>query len=116
MTAIITSEIGLQGGSIDLSELGAEEISELVENLKTKSVIMKLMEVFKDKTPQLYSALVTERDAYMAIGLDSQPQFKSVVAVMGMAHVHGVSQYLRSLGWTELPSICESPSLVTYTV
>jgi pheromone shutdown protein TraB len=110
------NEFGLEGGGIDLTELDVNEISELVEKLKTKSVVIKLMNVFKEKTPHLYAALVTERDAYMAIGLDSQPQFKSVVAVMGMGHVNGVSQYLRSLGWQELPSVCESPSLVTYTV
>ena len=116
MNQIITKELGLSGKELDLAELNVDEIVEFVESMKSKSVVMKLMDVFKEKTPELYSALVTERDAYMAFGLDSQSQFKSVVAVIGMAHVNGVSQYLRSLGWKELPRSCESLSLVTYAV
>lgn len=41
----------------------------------------------------------------MANGLNGLNQFQSVVAVMGIAHVDGVENNLRQMGW-EPVSVC----------
>jgi pheromone shutdown protein TraB len=43
--------------------------------------------------------MLTERDAYMARGLDAINEFDVTVAVMGIAHQDGVERNLQTFGW-----------------
>jgi len=77
----------------------AQQLSLFVETLKAKDTVRQIMAELKEVAPELHTALVAERDEYMANGIDSLNQYESMVAVMGMAHVDGVESYLRRMGW-----------------
>ena len=62
----------------------------------------------KRVAPEIYQALVAERDAYMANGLDKLNAFPVIVAVMGIAHVDGVETYLKARGWTPVKLKCNA--------
>ena len=83
-----------------------EELSTFIETVKTKENVKLLMANLKSVAPEIYSAMVGERDAYMANGLNKLDPFPSIVAVMGIAHVDGVEQNLQSMGWVEVKSSC----------
>ena len=52
-------------------ELSTEELVTFVERLKTKDITMSIMTEMKRAAPELYQALVGERDVYMARGMDA---------------------------------------------
>mmetsp|Transcript_4715 Transcript_4715/g.6994 ORF Transcript_4715/g.6994 Transcript_4715/m.6994 type:complete len:412 (+) Transcript_4715:65-1300(+) len=88
-------------------EKNRKEFSAYVETMKAKENVKVLMDELKKLAPELHKALVAERDAYMANGLNSLNQFPSVVAVMGIAHVDGVEENLRGYGWVPVPLTCK---------
>ena len=49
---------------------------------------------------------VAERDTFMANGLNGLNQFPTTVAVMGIAHVDGVENNLRNMGWEPVVAGC----------
>ena len=85
-----------------------EELSFYVENMKAKENVQLLMSQLKRIAPEIYTAMVQERDEYMGNGLDQLSIFPNVVAVMGMAHVDGVETYLRGHGWEPVPLRCRN--------
>lgn len=106
-------------------EPSAEEISMLVERMKTKETTMHMMNEIKKAAPELHQALVGERDIYMSRAMDvafssslasilpppalsSAPSsLQSMIAVIGLGHVSGVGRELKSLGWRKfVPSGC----------
>jgi pheromone shutdown protein TraB len=92
--------------------LTADEFQFFVERMKTKESTNEFMSVLRKAAPELYEALVAERDVFMARGLNallslSLPSAEtggrslhSIVAVIGLGHVHGVGKELQSLGWS----------------
>jgi TraB/PrgY/gumN family len=82
------------------------ELSEYVEKLKSRDNVRKIMGQLQEAAPALVQVMLTERDAYMARGLDTLNQFECIVAVMGIAHLDGVEQNLRSKGWKQVPLRC----------
>ena len=74
--------------------------------MKTKQNVKRIMDSFKLQAPEIYNALVGERDAFMAKGLDMLEPFESTVAVMGLAHLDGVEGFLAFKGWERLPVKC----------
>jgi len=89
----------------DLS-FSKEQLSEYVETIKAKENVKIIMANLKAIAPELYNALVAERDEFMSMGLNSLNQFQSIVAVMGIAHVDGVEQNLIRQGWTRIDLSC----------
>ena len=87
-----------------------EEMTVYVETMKAKENVKLLMTQLKRAAPELYEALVAERDAYMANGLDKLDVFPTIVAVMGIAHVDGVESTLKSRGWVPVPLTCPNMS------
>jgi len=84
-----------------------------VETMKAKENVKKIMGALKETAPEIYQAMVAERDVYMARGLDelgmnvkSGSSVETTVAVMGMAHVDGVENYLATNGWKDMPYPC----------
>lgn len=94
------------GGGVDMDD-GAQ-MSLVVETLKRKENVRAIMQGLKVAAPELYEALVGERDLYMARGLDGMDRFDDTVAVMGMAHLEGVENNLRTWGWSSVapPKTC----------
>jgi len=87
-------------------DLSKEELSLFVETMKAKENVKLLMANLKAVAPELYRALVAERDEFMATGLDSLNPFGTIVAVMGIAHVDGVENNLMARGWTPINPPC----------
>ena len=83
-------------------EMSKEEFKYFVETIKAKENVKMLMANLKSVAPEVYQAMVGERDLYMANGLDRLNQFDSIVAVMGIAHVDGVEGVLKERGWEEV--------------
>ena len=84
-----------------------------VETMKAKENVKKIMGALKETAPEIYNAMVAERDVYMARGLDelgmnvkSGSSVATTVAVMGMAHVDGVETYLARNGWKDMSYPC----------
>lgn len=110
--AIVASVSGNNGKD---DTFDAKELSTFVETMKTKDNVKTLMGALSDAAPELYQALVAERDFYMANGINqlggakSGPEgFPKTVAVMGIAHLDGVERNLRSFGWVDVnkPKLC----------
>ena len=95
------------GKSINESgEMSKEELTYFVETVKAKENVKALMASLNAVAPEVYQAMVGERDLYMANGLDRLNQFESIVAVMGIAHVDGVERILKERGWQEVKYSC----------
>lgn len=56
--------------------------------------------------PFLYEALVSERDVYMATGLNGLNELESIVAVVGIAHADGIEKSLQMNGWKAANPSC----------
>lgn len=54
-----------------------QELSTFVESIKTREKVRKIMAELKELAPALVQAMLTERDAYMAAGLDSKSLLRS---------------------------------------
>jgi pheromone shutdown protein TraB len=85
-----------------------EEVSAFVEAIKNRDRVRSIMSELKKVAPALVQVMLTERDAYMAAGLDSLTQYVVIVAVMGMAHQDGVELNLTSAGWKQLKPRCRN--------
>ena len=88
-----------------------EEFSVFVETMKTKDNVKKIMSALRKTAPEIYEAMVAERDRYMGRGLDElattlNTKVDSTVAVVGVAHVDGIETYLANMGWKELKYPC----------
>lgn len=95
-------EMERKGGS-----LRPAQFREFIESMKTIDTTMQLMDTFKKEVPDVWKAMVGERDVYMARGLNALPsQFQTVVAVMGLGHLNGVSQKLKRMRWSALAKTC----------
>jgi pheromone shutdown protein TraB len=80
-----------------------EDIEDFVESMKKQEMVDKMMGIFRIYAPAMYTAMVGERDEYMARGLHALEPFQTTVAVMGLAHVTGVTKNLESMGWQRMP-------------
>lgn len=101
--------------SSDSVTMGVDDatFNSFVETMKAKENVKKIMAALKDTAPEIYEAMVAERDVYMARGLDElgnnvKTSVDTTVAVMGMAHVDGVERYLAGNGWSEMSYPCLS--------
>ena len=79
----LTGSISSTNGGGDLNdEQFREEFSSFVEVMKAKENVKNIMGQLQRVAPALYEALVTERDAYMAAGLNGLNELETIVAVM----------------------------------
>lgn len=76
-----------------------QEFSDFVEVMKSKENVRKIMGELQRLAPAIYEALVGERDAYMAAGLNGLNEIETIVAVVGIAHVDGIERNLKMNGW-----------------
>lgn len=83
-----------------------QELTTFVETLKSRENVRALMAQLKELAPALVQVMLTERDAYMARGLDTLNQFECIVAVMGIAHMDGVERNLRERSWQPVMLNC----------
>uniref|UniRef100_A0A7S0CDZ2 TraB family protein n=1 Tax=Proboscia inermis TaxID=420281 RepID=A0A7S0CDZ2_9STRA len=90
-----------------IGSLSSDEMRTMVEILKTNDNVKALMANLKRAAPEIYGAMVAERDEYMARGLNELPnKYLTTVAVMGLAHIDGVERNLMASGWTQAIPMC----------
>jgi TraB/PrgY/gumN family len=92
--------------SVDDDEQFREDFSSFVETMKSKENVRMIMSQLKRLAPFLYEALVSERDAYMAAGLNGLNELTTIVAVVGIAHVDGIEANLSMNGWKQASPSC----------
>ncbi len=83
-----------------------EELTSFVETMKTKENVKKIMGQLQRVAPFLYEALVSERDIYMATGLNGLNELETIVAVVGIAHADGIETTLQQNGWKAAGPSC----------
>lgn len=78
-------------GLLASDEVGEDEI----ERLKQGDVLESSFSEFAGETPELYDAIIAERDQYMAARLREVPGgTRSVLAVVGAGHLKGLARHL----------------------
>jgi len=81
----------LLGGLMASDELGEDEI----EKLKQGDMLESSFGEFAKSSPQLYEAIIAERDRYMAAKLREQAgDAREVLAVVGAGHLAGLARHL----------------------
>ena len=90
-----------------------QDVATLVEGLKQRQLIREVMANLKTDLPEIYSAMIGERDVFMADAISNclleQRQGKSLVGVVGAAHLEGIENNLQKRGFRLLSRNC-SPS------
>jgi pheromone shutdown protein TraB len=76
-----------------------------VEGLKTTSAVNQLTSIMKSELPEVYNALIGERDIFMAEGL-AETSNSRTVAVVGFAHLQGIYNYLINHGYVKVSTNC----------
>lgn len=83
---------GIFAGLFADEEVGEDDI----EKLKQGDLMEASFSEFADETPELYEAIISERDRYMAAKLrEIPPGAREVLAVVGAGHLQGLAQHLR---------------------
>ncbi len=78
-------------GLLSRDEVGAEDI----ERLKAGDVLESSFTEFAGQSPELYEAIIAERDRYMAARLREPPAgAREVLAVVGAGHLKGLARHL----------------------
>jgi len=77
-------------GGGDITAISKDEMSSFVETMKAKDNVKAIMNALRQTAPEIYTAMVGERDLYMAKGLDELGStlngkvVDNTVAVVGM--------------------------------
>jgi pheromone shutdown protein TraB len=87
-------------GDLDSKDLDKSQISDLIETMKQRDNVTKLMKQLRNQMPKVYEALVQERDEYMAKGINGEDSSQVMVAVCGIAHLEGMERVLKEEGWS----------------
>ena len=81
-----------------LSSVSSEEIDEeAIEKLKEGDILESTFTEFAQQSPELYEALITERDRYMAAKLREENRDNAgqrVLVVVGAGHLEGLATHL----------------------
>lgn len=86
---------GLALGMISSDEIDEESI----EKLKEGDILESTFTEFAEHSPELYEALIAERDRYMAVRLrqeNADAKNKNVLVVIGAGHMEGLAKHLES--------------------
>jgi len=81
-----------------MSSISSEEIDEdQIEKLKEGDILESTFTEFAEHSPELYEALIAERDRFMAARLRQENRDntgKRILVVIGAGHLDGLSKYL----------------------
>lgn len=121
----IWRNIGLSGRaklmmSIFYSIFNKEEISEEeLEKMKSQDMLNSVMEEFTREFPRLKTPLIDERDQYLAQKIKTAPGDK-VVAVLGAAHVPGITKEIHQENdlkqLSEVPKKSKVPKIIGWSI
>ena len=99
-----------------MSTVSSEEIDEeQIEKLKEGDILESTFTEFAEKSPELYGALIAERDRFMAARLRQENKDnagKRILVVIGAGHLEGLAKYLatgQEDPQTEVESLSQLP-------
>jgi pheromone shutdown-related protein TraB len=98
--------IGILGGLFSSEKIDEAEI----ERLKSSDALEELMKDFTATLPTVRTALIDERDRYLASKIESA-EGKTVVAIVGAGHVPGIKRWLGQTTDRAALEIIPPPSL-----
>lgn len=117
--------IGLKGKAILLTQVVAgifskESITEEeLEKMKSQDMINTVLQDFTENFPKLKKPLIDERDQYLAQKIKSAPGNK-VVAVLGAAHVPGITKEIQKehdlQRLSEKPPKSKVPAIIGWSI
>ncbi|MFC4558436.1 TraB/GumN family protein [Virgibacillus kekensis] len=117
--------IGLKGKSMLLMQVigsifSKETITEEeLEKMKSQDMLNSMLQEFTDHFPRLKTPLIDERDQYLSQKIKKAPGDK-VVAVLGAAHVPGITQEINkehNLGQlSEVPPKSKIPKIIGWSI
>jgi pheromone shutdown protein TraB len=80
-------------------------LSSLVEKLKTRDALGKIIDIVKREAPGIYNAMIGDRDSYMARSIATADS-KLLVGVVGIAHLAGIEANLQRAGYKVAKRLC----------
>ncbi|EKX48781.1 hypothetical protein GUITHDRAFT_136450 [Guillardia theta CCMP2712] len=99
----LQQSIDKTGWSQDKGDKGDNAaIANTIEMLKERRTVRGIMQTLKENLPEVYTALIGERDQYMANSL-LKANGRTTVAVVGMAHMDGIEAHLPGF----VPTTCD---------
>ncbi len=79
-----------------------------IEQMKQEDILSTLLADVKEKYPQIQRSLIDERDQCLAHGIRTAPGEK-IVAVLGAAHIPGVTSYIKDHTPIDIKALQEVP-------
>lgn len=123
--ARIWHQVGFWGKAQVLTQVIAsifsnEEITEEeLEKMKSQDMINSVLNEFTEHFPRLKKPLIDERDQFLAQKIKEAPG-KKIVAVLGAAHVPGVTKEIKKehdlKQLTELPPKSKAPKIIGWSI
>ncbi|OZU89382.1 conjugal transfer protein TraB [Virgibacillus indicus] len=123
--ARIWGSIGIKGKAILLMQVIASIFSkesiteEELEKMKSQDTINTILNEFTETFPKLKTPLIDERDQYLSQKIKDAPG-KKVVAVLGAAHVPGITKEIRKnhdlAKLNRLPKKSKTPKIIGWSI
>lgn len=121
----IWSNLGLKGKSMLLTQVFASIFSketiteEELEQMKSQDMIDSMLHEFTKAFPRLKTPLIDERDQYLSQKIKDAPG-KKVVAVLGAAHVPGITKEIQKehdlQKLSEIPPKSKWPKIIGWSI
>lgn len=121
----IWGNLGLKGKAMLLTQVIASIFSretiteEELEKMKSQDMIDSMLQEFTEVFPRLKTPLIDERDQYLAQKIKEAPG-KKVVAVLGAAHVPGISKEIHQEHdlekLSEKPPKSSAPKIIGWSI
>ena len=91
------------------TEITKETLNQFLDSMKQKDLLDNVMLAVREEMPYVYTALIAERDVYMAEAVAGCAG-DSVVGVCGMAHMEGIERHLVNVkGYSVVKRNCPKP-------
>lgn len=121
----IWGNLGLKGKSMLLTQVifgifSRETITEEeLEKMKSRDMIDSMLQEFTESFPKLKTPLIDERDQYLAQKIKDAPG-KKIVAVLGAAHVPGITNEIKKnhnlQALSKVPQKSKWPKIIGWTI
>ena len=103
---------GVDLANVD-TEITKEALNQFLDSMKQKDLLDNVMLAVREEMPYVYTALIAERDIYMAEAVAGCAG-DSVVGVCGMAHMEGIERHLVNVkGYSVVKRNCPKPNPFT---
>jgi pheromone shutdown protein TraB len=106
----LQDSIGLK--DLDTIIENKQQALSVIERMKQRDTLNTMLSAVKEEVPLVYSALIGERDEFMAEAI-ANAKGKVLVGVVGMAHMSGIEKFLIQKGYSVVKRNCPTnPKLI----